>query len=251
MKIFRNSKKGFTLTEIMIVVAIFVIVSAAAFVGIAITLNNAKDNSARLKAEHDRDNFELEARTAIENLTKNAAEFFDIPYYTPDSGSSETSESTEPETTESEEIGGGGGGGGGGSTEGENGDEITPTPSPTSTPTPTPSPSPSPTPEPSSGSVTVGKVTVPGGYNTEMNNGVGVMSVTETSGGGYKINVHTSTNKMTITLKPSGNTYIMTVTKDMQWMLDGMEGYDYNTKSYTLTPSQLTWIQNKWGFKIN
>ena len=250
MKKFRNSKKGFTLTEIMIVVAIFVIVSAAAFVGIAVTLNNAKDNSARLQAEHDRDNFEKEARDAIDNLTKNAADFFDIPYYTPD-GDSDTSESTEPDTSETEEGGGGGGGGGGGSPDGEGGDEITPTPTSTPTPTPSPTPSPSPTPEPSSGGVTVGKVSVPGGYNTDWDNGVGVSSVSEVPGGGYKIDVHTSTNKMTITLKPSGNTYIMTVTKNMQWMLDGMEGYDYNTKSYTLNSNQLTWIQNKWGFKIN
>lgn len=249
MKKFRNSKKGFTLTEIMIVVAIFVIVSAAAFVGIAVTLNNAKDNSARLQAEHDRDNFEKEARDAIDNLTKNAADFFDIPYYTPD-GDSDTSESTEPDTSETEE-GGGGGGGGGGSPDGEGGDEITPTPTSTPTPTPSPTPSPSPTPEPSSGSVTVGKVTVPGGYNTEMNNGVGVTSVTE-SGGKYNISVHTSTNEITLTLRPSGNTYIMTFSPDgKQWMLDGMDGYGWDIKSYKLTSSQLTWIQNKWGFKIN
>ena len=41
MKKIRNSKRGFTLTEIIVVVAIIVTVSAAAFVGIAITINNA------------------------------------------------------------------------------------------------------------------------------------------------------------------------------------------------------------------
>lgn len=241
---FRNSKRGFTLTEIMIVVGIIVLISAAAFVGVALTLNNAKDTSARLQAEHDRDNFELEARTAIENLTKNAADFFDIPYYTPDNtGSDETEETTE-ESVEDET--GGGGGGGGGETV-ESGD-ITPTP--TSSPTPTPSPTPEPTQAPSGGDVVVGKVTVTGGYNTDMNNGVGVSSVTEQGGGTYVIKVHTSTNVMNITLKPKGGSYTMTFDKN-QWMLQGMDGYDYNISSYKLTSSQLSWIEKKWGFKIS
>ena len=249
MKKYRNSKRGFTLTEIMIVVAIIVVISAAAFVGVAITLNNAKDTSARLQAEHDRDNFEVEAREAIENITKNAAEFFDIPYYTPENNGGDESEETSEETEEETggDNGGGGGGGGGSGEEGGDG-ELTPTP--TSTPSPTPSPTPEPTQPPTAGDVTVGKVTVSGGYNTDMDNGVGVVSVTETTGGGYKIKVHSSSNQMTLTLKPSGNTYEMTYTANMQWMLDGMEGYEWGIKKYTLTSNQLAWIQNKWGFKI-
>ena len=41
MKKMRNSKRGFTLTEIIIVVAIIVIVSSAAFVGVAVVLQKA------------------------------------------------------------------------------------------------------------------------------------------------------------------------------------------------------------------
>ena len=55
MKKIRNSKRGFTLTEIIVVVAIIVIVSAAAFVGIAITINNAKAKSSRVEARHGQD----------------------------------------------------------------------------------------------------------------------------------------------------------------------------------------------------
>lgn len=88
MKKMRVSKRGFTLTEIIIVVAIMVIIASAAFVGVAVVLENARKNSDDVKAKHGRDEsgkelFEAEAWEEIDELTKDAANFFDVSMYKP------------------------------------------------------------------------------------------------------------------------------------------------------------------------
>lgn len=132
MKKIRYSKRGFTLTEILLVTGIIVLVSAAAFVGVAVTINRARDASD--DARDHADNFELEARSWIETITPNKADFASQSYYEPESESSESE--TESETTE---------------TSAENSDvgpiaTSTPTPTPTKKPTNTPTPTPKPTP---------------------------------------------------------------------------------------------------------
>jgi prepilin-type N-terminal cleavage/methylation domain-containing protein len=89
MKKIRNSKRGFTLTEIIIVVAIMVIVASAAFVGVGVTLQHAKDTRDDVERTHGRDKdtgkelFEWEAWKKVDELTKDAAEFFDVSKYKP------------------------------------------------------------------------------------------------------------------------------------------------------------------------
>ena len=46
----KNSKKGFTLTEVLIVTAIIVILSGAAIAGIAVTVSNAKERGEKIQA---------------------------------------------------------------------------------------------------------------------------------------------------------------------------------------------------------
>ena len=82
MKKMSISKRGFTLTEIIVVVAIMVIVASAAFVGIAVTINRANDSAARLQTDNG-NNFEKDAWTAVDNITEGAAKFFDISNYKP------------------------------------------------------------------------------------------------------------------------------------------------------------------------
>lgn len=240
-KMTRSSKKGFTLAEIILVVAIIVIVSAASFVGVGAIINNAKNTSKKLE-ENNGENFEAEAWGEVKSITHGAADFFDIPYYTPEDDD-EDDEGDEPESTEPGGgwAGGGSGGGGGGGT---------PASEPSFRPTATPVPTATPTPKPAGGGITVGNVSVPGGYNNEMNQGVGVMSVTP-NGNGYDIKCHSSTNIITLTIKPDGSVYIMTYTNGMQWMLDGMPGYNWGTSSYRLDDSQLNWLESKFGFKIS
>ena len=89
MKKMRVSKRGFTLTEIIIVVAIMVIVASAAFVGVAVTLENARRNSDEVNRRHGvgddgKDLFEADAWEEIDELTKGAANFFDVSLYKPD-----------------------------------------------------------------------------------------------------------------------------------------------------------------------
>lgn len=127
MKKMRVSKRGFTLTEIIIVVAIMVIVASAAFVGVAVTLENARKNSDEVNRRHGvgedgKDLFEAEAWEEIDELTKDAARFFDVTSYKPakatntptpsptpttvpvNTGTTETSKETEGTTTTSEET---------------------------------------------------------------------------------------------------------------------------------------------------
>ncbi len=142
MKKIRNSKRGFTLTEIIVVVAIIVIVSAAAFVGIAITINNAKANSARVEARHGQDSdgkelFEAEAWDAVDSLAKGAAKFFDVATYDPDTTPNAVAVDEE---TVSGDLSGENAGGGGGDTSSATPTKpvsATNTPIPTSTPVPT------------------------------------------------------------------------------------------------------------------
>ena len=135
MKKMRNSKRGFTLTEMIIVVAIIVIVASAAFVGVAVVLNKARTAQGDLNRTHGTDVdgkelFEAEAWEEIDQITKDAANFFDVSLYKPVHTNTPTATPTPTETPNA--------GGGGGST-----NTPTPTDKPkvsttnTNTPTPT------------------------------------------------------------------------------------------------------------------
>ena len=81
MKKINRNMRGFTLVEIMIVVAIILIISAVAFTGVAVTLSNAQEKQAAI--EDHADNFEIAARTQIKNLEAGVVDWSAIPKYTP------------------------------------------------------------------------------------------------------------------------------------------------------------------------
>ena len=83
MKKMRNGRRGFTLLEIVIVVAIIVILSTAAFLGVAATVNRASDAQARLEANNG-ENFEAYARNQVNSYGKNMVYWDPIPNYTPE-----------------------------------------------------------------------------------------------------------------------------------------------------------------------
>ena len=62
----KNSKKGFTLTEILIVTAIIVIVSGAAIAGIAVTVANAQKRGQNFQAQQG-ENWESAAVLKVKN----------------------------------------------------------------------------------------------------------------------------------------------------------------------------------------
>ena len=83
MKKMRNGRRGFTLLEMVIVIAIIVILSSAAVFGVATTLNRAHAGQAELKA-HNGNNFEAAARNKVRSYGANSVDWSTIPKYTPE-----------------------------------------------------------------------------------------------------------------------------------------------------------------------
>lgn len=135
-KMTRRNKKGFTLAEIMLVIAIIVIVSAAAVIGVAVTLNSAKSTTSDLEKHNEE--FENDAWAKVKSITQGAAEMIGIQKHVPDK--QDETEPSESETEPEDEPGGAGGG----EAEPSETKQNTPTPKPKVTNTPTPSPTPKP-----------------------------------------------------------------------------------------------------------
>lgn len=242
------SKKGFTLTEIIIVVAIIVFLSAAAFVGVGATINHAKATQAELQA-HNGENFEAEAWDKVKNINSGAAEFFDDYYYNPDDP-----EDGEPDATAPEETGEGepsvpdgpgpGPGGGGG---GEEPKPTEPQPSePTKAPTPVPTKAPTPTPASSGSGVTADH------YVSGKDKEVGVVNI---SGSGDNFTVTLSEgwgNNCTFSVKKQdGKYYVYNWTPGMQWVI-GNRGIDVynNPNGVTLSSSDISELKSHFGLKL-
>jgi prepilin-type N-terminal cleavage/methylation domain-containing protein len=158
----KESRRGFTLVEIVVVVAIIVIVAAAAFLGVAVTVKRATDSRNQL-VQHNGDNFEVDARNEIEHL-KADPNFTPIQQYDPDG---EIEDDEDDEDGEDEVVEENGGSGGPHSTtntptptatptptKAPASNTNTPTPTPTNTPTPTPTNTPTPTKVPDNNSYT-------------------------------------------------------------------------------------------------
>ena len=82
MKKMRNGKRGFTLTEIVLVIAIVVILSSVSVVGIAATLSKAQNAQAKLQAENG-DNFEVVAWSKVNSIGTGLGGSYDQPEYSP------------------------------------------------------------------------------------------------------------------------------------------------------------------------
>jgi prepilin-type N-terminal cleavage/methylation domain-containing protein len=131
-KMYNYRRRGFTLLEIIVVVAIIVVLSGAAFVGVAVTLERAK-NKGDAASAHGQD-FEDVAWNQVREIAVGAADFFQIYEYTP-----QTPAPTPADGENEEELS-------------SNSPTSSPTPTPkldvTNTPTPTPVATNTPTPKP-------------------------------------------------------------------------------------------------------
>ena len=78
----RNSRRGFTLVEIVLVIAIVVLLSAVSVIGIAATMSKAKNNQMKLEAQHG-DNFEVVAWGQVNSIGVGSGGLYDQPEYTP------------------------------------------------------------------------------------------------------------------------------------------------------------------------
>ena len=231
----KNNKKGFTLAEMLMVVGIVVILSGATVIGVVSWLHSAKDTAAKLEQENG-DNFENDARKAVESVKGTAPSHVvnQTNLNTPAPTAKPTEKPTEAPKPTSKP------------------NDPTPTTKPDD-PTPTPV-DPSPTTKPTNGggnSVTVGAATVPNGFGQSGGGpeNVGVSGISQ-SGNSTTVSAFQSTNTIKLTFTPSGNSYTMTFNNGMQWMLQGMPGYDYNKPSYSLTSEQRDWLSSKFGFTL-
>lgn len=184
MKKMRNSKRGFTLTEIIIVVAIMVIVASAAFVGVAVVLNKARTAQGDLDRTHGTDAdgkelFEAEAWEEIDELTKDAANFFDVSLYKPVHTNTPT---VTPTPTETPNAGSGG--------------ESTNTPTPTNKPKSTNTNTPTPEPTKASGN-TSGNTNGNTSYNQVLTSGTATVTADKNK----------TIKSITITYKNNQNNY--------------------------------------------
>lgn len=83
MKKMRNNRRGFTLVEIIIVVGIVVILSSAAFLGVAVTIDRANNAQNKLR-EEGAANFEHDAWIKVNSINLGAADFYELQTHTPE-----------------------------------------------------------------------------------------------------------------------------------------------------------------------
>ena len=105
MRKINNSRRGFTLVEIVVVVAIIVIISGVTAVGVAVTLQNAETsgNQIELHANH----FEESAWAKVNSIGVGAVDFSPIQEHTPEVSPTPTPEQEAAEaekTAHDEEI---------------------------------------------------------------------------------------------------------------------------------------------------
>lgn len=256
----KKSKKGFTLTEVMIVVAIIVIVSAAGMAGIAIAVQDADKRGQKIQQLHGEGNWEAAANETIKDNVPTLGpeteynESLDTP--TPTAGAASDSETldegTPTPTAGSGSAGTGTGSGstgtgtGGGTTDADTGS--------TGTGTGTGSGSSSSTdvitdaPGGNSGS-TGGGVTATNGLVTS---GKGVSALTSSSSGVTTVTVQNDNwNKATFTITDTGDGYELNFTGDNKYILDQNVFKDmWKGESYTLNSDQINYLKNTYGLSI-
>ena len=184
-KIYKKSnKKGFTLTEMMIVIAIIVVLAGAGLTGIIVSYTQYKKYAKDME-EHGGIQFEADARDVIENL------FNGFGTYKP-----RTIKINDPDPQPAVSPTPGGGG----SPDPTSAPEPTSAPNPTSGPPPTSAPAPTTPPAPTQGGGGggggMGGPAVPANNVSGNANGVGFSASASNSW-----NVSTNSDKITFTLK--------------------------------------------------
>lgn len=254
----KNSKKGFTLSEVLIVVAIIVIVSAAGMAGIAIAVQDANARGEKIQQLHGEGNWEAEANQKIKENVPVAGddevleESLDTP--TPTAGATSDSEILD-EGTPTPTAGSGSAGTGTDSGSTGTGTDTGSTGTNTgSTGTNTGSDSSSSTdvitdaPGGNSGS-TGGGVTATNGLVTS---GKGVSALTSSSSGVTTVTVQNDNwNKATFTITDTGDGYELNFTGDNKYILDQNVFKDmWKGESYTLNSDQINYLKNTYGLSI-
>ncbi|MBR6210409.1 MAG: prepilin-type N-terminal cleavage/methylation domain-containing protein [Clostridiales bacterium] len=237
----KNSKKGFTLTEVLIVTAIIVIVSGAAIAGIAVTVANANERGQNFQAQQG-ENWESAAVLKVKN-TK--IELDNEQTY---EESADTPAPTAGVTSDKEDLDGG--------------DDPDPDPK-------DPDPDPDPdsdkdsldddndtTPKNNTNAVTVGNLTATNGYVTPSDNcPKGVVGISEN--GNITLNQGSkNTENITITSDSNGNYKLVIDGSDKPWIFQqgvngGFPGFSWGKWEYdNLTSEQKDWFKDNYGLEL-
>ena len=252
----KNSKKGFTLSEVLIVVAIIVIVSAAGMAGIAIAVQDANARGEKIQQLHGEGNWEAEANQKIKENVPVAGddevleESLDTP--APTAGATSDSETLDEGTptptagssSTGTDSGSTGTGTGTGSTDTNTGSTGTNTGSGSSSSTDVITDAPG----GNSGS-TGGGVTATNGLVTS---GKGVSALTSSSSGVTTVTVQNDNwNKATFTVTDTGDGYELNFTGDNKYILDQNVFKDmWKGEPYTLNSDQINYLKNTYGLSI-
>lgn len=226
------NKKGFTLSELLMVIAIIVILSGATMIGVVSTINKTRENAAKLE-ENNGDNFESEAMVAVESAKGTA------PSHVVNQEKVDTP--TPAETTKAPA-------------------ETTKAPAETTKAPAETTKAPAETTKAPSGGTTANFGTATNGFTGYYNNGnPGLMSLTASGSNGITIqitdgydnnNPSNDTCTATIVKKSDGN-YYLTVNSGngwVAWLVAG--GYNYSA-DYKLSASDISNFQSKLGLKLN
>lgn len=245
----KNNKKGFTLTEIIIVVAIIVILAGAGLTGVLVSIHDYNAYKQNLE-ENGGYQFEADARTAIENLIKGGGTYKPRTIKLNDPPTEPASATPTP------------GGGGGGDTP----EPTTAPPDPTSAPPPPTSAPPQPTTAPQTpdpalpsdngggggGGVSGGCASAP----RTVSGTDGQQGVVNITGSGSTSNITISNgwnNTCSFTVKKSGSNYsVSNWDNDKAWVL-GNIGINVwsGQSSIPLTSDNINRLKNDYGLTLN
>ncbi len=263
----KTSKKGFTLTEIIIVVAIIVIISGAAIAGIAVTVKNAGERGEQIAELHG-DNWESGAKQNIkDNVPTLGAdtvyeESLDTPTPAPESDGTEGGGSGDEDDGSS--TGGGSTDGGstsggstdGGSTSGGSTDSNTTTGGGTSSDTTTGGDTISGGSSGSSSSGSSVTVSFPKTVTTGNGNGSGVQKVENNSSGSVTVTLqYLDWNVGTVNIsKNSNGKYVLQTSESNKYFiaapLDNNYGLDYSG-GFELNDTQIDQLNKTFGLTLD
>ena len=230
------NKRGFTLVEMMLVIAIIVILASVAAIGIGDTLQRYRNTQNKYKDNYIPavDQAQLRVQRLITTTRPNRVP----PTVPPRRGTTST---PTPEPTRDP----------------ANTPTNTPTPGPTNTPRPTPTTRPTNTPRPT---------TPPEGEPVDLGNGIELSNgmYSSPAGTGPRVlgaSVSGDTTNITVTDNNGWNSLNISITQDggnavldlggSAWAFSELPGFSWSSSTYTLNAEQKTWLANRYGITIN
>lgn len=227
----KSSKRGFTLTEIIVVVAIIVVLTGAGAVGLIASLNRSKQVQANLEANNGY-NFENSARREVESAVGTKGDIIEIQ--TSEEATTESTDESESEASEETT-----------SSEATTSSEITEATTSSETKATT---------VPAGGAVTVGAATASNGYVTPGTSSVGVLELSSGSSGVVNVTVTQGWNNncgFSITKNSNGDYVMSNITSDKKWVVGGIHSIWDNTSTITLNSTDKSYLSSTFGLSFN